>query len=570
MKKNTRTSLSSKLMGLSIFLVVCICTVICIFVSVFYQKQVKKLKEQELSGIVEAVASSIDGDKLEQLKDLEEVNVYQEQLTAQLTQCIERTELHFLYIVTPISEKEVVYLAEGDSPYIAENDKTEFKEVDNIENFGESLLQVQQGKKVPVEFYVSEEYGQLASVYVPIYNEHKEIVAILGGDLSAKEIATITRTTVLAIIGVTLIVAIIFCFAYYRILYRILILPIKMAETAAQALSRGKCKIELPEEIKRREDEIGSLFCAFQEMGDFSISIVTDITRILGNIAEGNLQDTEPQVEYIGDYQEIGDSLQEISVSLRAMIQEIVQVSNRLQKDMDQISISTQDIAQGATEQAGSVKDLAENIQEISEQMLWTANGATTMSAHVTKVGDAILANHEQMQEVISAIEAIKDSSDRISYIVNTINDIAFQTNILALNAAVEAARAGTLGKGFAVVADEVKMLAEKSGEAAKHTAELIQHSIFDVERGVKLANETASILTKVVEETKEMTVEVEEIAETSKEQANEMEQVRIGIDQISTVVDINANRAEETSAANEKLLGESEKLQQLVERFRL
>ena len=557
-------------MSLSIFLVVCICTVICIFVSIFYQKQVKKLKEQELTGIVEAVASSIDGNQVEQLKELEEANAYQEKLTAQLTQCIERTELNFLYIVTPINEKEVVYLAEGDSQYIAPDDKTEFKEVDSIDNFGESLLQVQKGAHVPPEFYVSEEYGQLASVYVPIYNDNKDIVAILGGDLSAKEIKSITRTTVLAIIGVTLVVAILFCFVYYQILYRILISPIKMAEVAAQALSRGECDIKLPEEIKQREDEIGSLFCAFQEMGDFSTQIVADITRVLGNIAEGNLQDTNPQVEYIGDYKEIGISLQEISTSLRTMIEEIVQVSHHLQSDIDHINISTQDIAQGATEQAGSVKDLAENIQEISEQMLSTANRATTMSDHVTKVGDAILANHEQMKEVISAIETIKESSDRISHIVNTINDIAFQTNILALNAAVEAARAGTLGKGFAVVADEVKTLAEKSGEAATHTAELIQHSILDVERGVKLANETANILTKVVEQTKEMTVEVEEIAETSKEQANEVEQVRIGIDQISTVVDINANRAEETSASNEKLLSESEKLQRLVEKFRL
>lgn len=174
------------------------------------------------------------------------------------------------------------------------------------------------------------------------------------------------------------------------------------------------------------------------------------------------------------------------------------------------------------------------------------------------------------MQEMIVAMADISDKSGQIGKIIKTIEDIAFQTNILALNAAVEAARAGAAGKGFAVVADEVRNLASKSAEASKSTASLIEGSIHAVEKGKKLADETAHTLDEVVENSKRIVNVVDGISQASSEQASSIAQVTQGIDQISSVVQTNSATAEESAAASEELSGQAQMLKNLVEQFKL
>ncbi len=122
---------------------------------------------------------------------------------------------------------------------------------------------------------------------------------------------------------------------------------------------------------------------------------------------------------------------------------------------------------------------------------------------------------------MISSMREISEKSDQISKIIKMIEEIAFQTNILALNAAVEAARAGASGKGFAVVADEVRSLANKSSEASKSTAALIEGTVQAVEKGTGIANVTAESLLSVVEGYKQVIASVEKIASAAQQQAN-------------------------------------------------
>jgi methyl-accepting chemotaxis protein/methyl-accepting chemotaxis protein-1 (serine sensor receptor) len=162
----------------------------------------------------------------------------------------------------------------------------------------------------------------------------------------------------------------------------------------------------------------------------------------------------------------------------------------------------------------------------------------------------------------------INTQSGKISKIIKVIDEIAFQTNILALNAAVEAARAGEAGMGFAVVAGEVRNLAERSAQAARDTAELIEESISKSIDGKVKMDQVAVAIQLIVEEFGKVKTLVDEVNQGSQEQTRGIEEVAKAVIQMQTVTQSTAAGAEESAAAAEDLNTQSEALKNVVRRL--
>ncbi|MCI9662516.1 MAG: HAMP domain-containing protein [Lachnospiraceae bacterium] len=342
--------------------------------------------------------------------------------------------------------------------------------------------------------------------------------------------------------------------------------PLRELEKSAEKIVGGNFDFSITYTSK---DELGKLAEAFRNMTVILESIISDASRLLSEMADGNFDvRTKAEDRYVGSFQSLLGSIRKLNRGLSSTLGQINASADQVAAGSGQVSDGAQALSQGATEQASAVEELASTIAGISSQVKDTAENAAVARKQSNTAEDEVETCNKQMQEMITAMEEITRTSNQIGNIIKTIESIAFQTNILALNASVEASRAGTAGKGFAVVADEVRSLAGKSTEASKDTAELIESSIKAVNRGTEIANSTAKSLVKVVEGVRTVSTKVDMIAAAAEEQAGAVEQVTVGVDQISSVVQTNSATAQESAAASEELSSQAEMLKNLVSQF--
>lgn len=385
----------------------------------------------------------------------------------------------------------------------------------------------------------------------------------------ASEIAQQKTNVLIMQIVVIVLVCLIVVFQVFSTLFtrKKVIRPLKVIQEEMIEFSKGNLSIE----GKMQEDtsELGMLVYSVHQMRGHLKEFIEDIHEKLLQIADGNL-DIHMDIAYIGDFAEIETSMKKISSSLSEAFREIDLAANQVASGADQVSNGAQALSQGATEQASAVEELAATVQEISMRINENAKDTDSANELTTATGIKVNESKKKMQELVAAMDEIKQTSQQIQGIIKTIDDIAFQTNILALNAAVEAARAGAAGKGFAVVADEVRSLAGKSAEASKNTQELIKNSIYAVENGSALAADTAKVLEETAEGANEVVASIKRIATASAEQAQSADQIALGLDQVSSVVQTNSATAEESAAASEELSSQASMLKTLVGRFKI
>jgi hypothetical protein len=244
-----------------------------------------------------------------------------------------------------------------------------------------------------------------------------------------------------------------------------------------------------------------------------------------------------------------------------ALDQNTVQVTSAA----GQFSCASQDLAAGASDQAASLEETRNSLEEMAAMNQRNAESAAESNSIARQARQAAEKGVEDMAQMQAAMVGIKTSSDEIAKIIKTIDEIAFQTNLLALNAAVEAARAGEAGMGFAVVAEEVRSLAQRSAQAARETSSKIEAAILRTNQGVAICGQVGSALQQIVERVRHLDELVAVVATASQEQSQGISQVNGAIARMDKVTQTNASTAQESAAAAAALTTEADALRQIV-----
>jgi methyl-accepting chemotaxis protein len=255
---------------------------------------------------------------------------------------------------------------------------------------------------------------------------------------------------------------------------------------------------------------------------------------------------------------------------LRSLVRDIQQSVAASSEGAKQISAASVQLAQGSSEQAASIEEIAAAMSELRGKVEGSAATARSANDEACQALAAADDGKVRMDRLASAMNEITEAGQQIALINKNIDDIAFQTNLLALNAAVEAARAGRHGKGFAVVAGEVRSLAGRSAKASQETTALIAETIARLKRGQILTDEAGQALSVIGQRIRSAAEQAAAIARDSSEQAASLVQVDTGLRHIDQVTQGTAATAEETASAAQELGASAKGLAETAHRFRI
>lgn len=322
------------------------------------------------------------------------------------------------------------------------------------------------------------------------------------------------------------------------------------------------------------------------------------ILRNVQDLAEGDADLTQRVSVATGDeLSQLANWFNRFIERIQVLIMQVKENSDAVGIAVGEISSSTEELSRTMELQEQQSQSVAESVRQLSDtsndiaESIETTQATAEQSSNLTQEGGKVIeqsimaleAIERHAQNLAQTIEGLGKSTEKISQIVNVINDVADQTNLLALNAAIEAARAGDAGRGFAVVADEVRKLAERSAGATKEIGTIIkglqgesrlarramEATQNEVRNGRNLGRQSLEILKKIVTSSENIVQAATAVAAAIVEENATIEEVNTNISAIASGSDESTRAVREVALTSERLAGQTEEMQRLIAAFR-
>lgn len=501
--------------------------------------------------VAKNIAEQMDAEEYQTFLNEKTENERYWKLRGELNDFREKSGVLYVYTLYVTDNEDVAIVVDG-MPRGAD-DTAEIDEVIDVTTI-DHVAPVLKGQTSYSEIVKDPLYGDYLSAFTPIVDQSGDVIGILGVDIDAAQVSTITNNVMMNILPILIplfIVIIIISITVLIFYVMRSIKPINDIEWIAKQIAQGDIQAAKEEGEKlpvHRKDEIGKLGKSFQHMIEQLEDIIKHIQGTAEHVAASSEELYASAIQSIDSNEQIRDSIKEAANESDAQL-----------RSTNESAESMEDMAKGAQQ----IADAASTASDASVKTLTAAEEGKQSVDQVLAQIDLIAGTSDEMDKVVQRLDV---QSNEIAQILTVIIDIAEQTNLLALNAAIEAARAGEYGKGFAVVSEEIRNLADQSKASVEQISNVIHVIQSDMKEaltameagkqetinGQQIARETGASFEHILKEIKRVTNGIQEVSASSEQMAASSEEVSALIGNMEELARNAVVRAQEVATSTD------------------